>query len=207
MNRAFILPALRDLGPDLLHLSRGRRIWTLAIPFVWCGAYFAFAIVGWWPLAVFALVALSFMTYGSASHDLVHRNLGLPKIANDVLLCLMELLALRSGHAYQAVHLHHHARYPHADDIESAAARRSWWGALLEGVTFQPRIWLWALRHGHANRWVLGEGAACLGLFTLAVGLAPLTLIPLTYAVLMVMGSLDHSRDDVLPTARPVGGE
>jgi beta-carotene hydroxylase len=89
----------------------------------------------------------------------VHRNLGLPRAVNDALLCVVELLALRSGHAYQAAHLHHNARYPHPDDIEASAARRSWIGALAEGPAFQHRLWLWALRNAaQARAWVVGEG-------------------------------------------------
>src|SRR5207237_2035614 len=134
----------------------------LASPFGWCSAYFILAAFDWWWGAVFALVALSFVTYGSISHDLVHRNLGLPAWLNDLLLCVIELLALRSGHAYQASHLHHHARFPHADDIEATAARRSWFGALAEGIVFQFRIWFWAFRQAEqARRWIVGEGVAC----------------------------------------------
>src|SRR4051812_25204323 len=127
------IPSLRELGSDLQQVPAWRRLLTLTLPFVWCGAYFAFASMGWWPPAVFALVALSFVTYGSISHDLVHKNLGLPRRLNDILLCSIELLALRSGHAYQAAHLHHHARYPASDDIEATAARKTWVGAVAEG--------------------------------------------------------------------------
>jgi beta-carotene hydroxylase len=184
------LPPLRELGLDLLRVAPLRRLLTLALPFGWCGAYFLFAAWGWWPPAIFALVALSFVTYGSISHDFVHRSLGLPRAVNDWLLCLIELLALRSGHAYQAAHLHHHARFPHPDDIEATAARRSWAGALAEGLVFQFRIWLWAVRHAPRVRaWVIGEGVACLALATLAVALSPVTPAPLVYAVLVVMGS------------------
>jgi beta-carotene hydroxylase len=184
------LPPLRELGPDLLRVRPWWRWLTLALPFLWCGAYFGLAAAGWWPPAVLALVALSFVTYGSTSHDLVHRNLGLSRAANDVLLCLVELLALRSGHAYQAAHLHHHARFPEPDDVEATAARKSWLGALAEGPLFQPRLWHWALRHSSQGRaWVVGEGVACLGLLGLAAALWPVTPAPLTYVVLMVLGS------------------
>ena len=183
------LPPLRELGSDLLRLSPRRRLLTLSLPFLWCGAYFAFTAIGWWPLAVFALVGLSFVTYGSTSHDLVHRNLGLPRALNDALLCVVELLALRGGHAYQAAHLHHHARYPHADDIEASAARRSWIGALAEGPAFQCRIWLWAVRNAaQARAWLVGEGLACLALAALALALFPVTPVPLIYVVLTVAG-------------------
>jgi beta-carotene hydroxylase len=183
------LPPLRELGPDLLRVALWRKLLTLALPFVWCGTYFAFAALGWWPAAVFAVVAFSFVTYGSTSHDLVHRNLGLPRAANDVLLCLVELLALRSGHAYQAAHLHHHARYPHAGDVEAAAARRSCPGALAEGVVFQFRVWSWAVRNARQTRaWVIGEGVACLALATSAVASSAATTVFLVYMALVVMG-------------------
>jgi fatty acid desaturase len=183
------LPPLRELGLELLRVNPWRRLLSLALPFAWCGAYFAFAAAGWWTLAVFALVALSFVTYGSTSHDLVHRNLDLPHAANDVLLCLIELLALRSGHAYQAAHLHHHARYPHTDDVEATAAGRPWAGALAEGFVFQFRVWLWAVRNtGPVRTWVLSEGIVCVTLVALAVSISPITPVPLVYVALMVMG-------------------
>jgi beta-carotene hydroxylase len=178
------------LGPDLLRVSPGRRLLSLALPFVCCAAYFGFAALGWWPAAVLAVVALSFVTYGSTSHDLVHRSLGLPGRVNDVLLCLVELLALRSGHAYQAAHLHHHARFPHPDDVEASAARRSWLGALAEGPSFQLRLWLGAVRNAKGARaWVVGEGVACLALAGLAVALSPVTIAPLVYAALVTVGA------------------
>lgn len=183
-------PSLRELGLDLLRVSPRQRLLSLTLPFFWCATYFGIAALGWWPLAVLALVALSFVTYGSTSHDLVHRNLALSRTANDVLLSLVELLALRSGHAYQAVHIHHHARFPSPDDIEATAARRSWAGALAEGFVFQFRIWLWAVRNARRARgWVLGEGMACVGIVALSVALSAVTLIPLAYVALMIMGS------------------
>jgi beta-carotene hydroxylase len=185
-----ILPPLGELGYDLLHVGRARAMLSLALPFVWCGAYFAFAALGWWPAAVFALVGLSFVTYGSVSHDLVHHSLGLPRGANDLLLCVVELLGLRSGHAYRAAHLNHHARYPHPDDVEATAARKSWVGALVEGVVFLPRIWLWAVRHSPRDRaWIVGEGIACFLLAIAALVSWPFTPAPAVYVMLMVIGS------------------
>ena len=188
--RPLELPSLQKLGPDLLALSPWRRLFSLSLPFIWCGAYFVFAGLDWWPLAIFALVALSFVTYGSTSHDLVHRCIGLPRRVNDLLLCLIELLALRSGHAYQAAHLHHHARYPHTDDVEATAARRTLAGAIAEGFVFQFRIWLWAFKHARqARAWIMAEGLACVMLATVAVLLLPLAPMLLIYVVVMIMGS------------------
>ena len=184
------LPPLRVLGPDLLTVRPWERVFTLTLPFVWTGAYFAFAFLGWWPAAVFSLVALSFVTYGSSSHDLVHRTLGLPRRLNDWLLCIIELLALRSGHAYQAAHLHHHARFPHPDDVEATAAGRSLLRALAEGPVYVVKLWLWAVRNARPVRaWVVGEGVACLVLMVVAIALIPVTPVFAIYAGLMIAGS------------------
>jgi beta-carotene hydroxylase len=105
-------------------------------------------------------------------------------------LTLIELLALRSGHAYRAAHLNHHARYPHEDDVEGAAARMSLGRTLLEGVIFQPKICLWALKHMKTERRVIAaEIVAVMFLIALAVALAPATKILLIYVVLMIAGS------------------
>ena len=78
-----------------------------------------------WLLSTFSLILLSFFTYGSISHDLVHSSLKLPRNLNTFFLSTIELLALRSGHAYRLAHLHHHRRYPHDNDIEGAASKMS----------------------------------------------------------------------------------
>jgi beta-carotene hydroxylase len=143
-----------------------------------------------WPLAVLTLMYLSFATYGSISHDLVHRTLGLPRRLNDVFLTLIELLAFRSGHAYRLAHLHHHARFPHDDDVEGAAAKMSLVGAIFEGIVFQPRIMIWAARRrGRSRPIVLVEIALVLCLLAACFAAIPVTPIWAVYAVLMIMGS------------------
>ncbi|MEZ0265624.1 MAG: fatty acid desaturase, partial [Phycisphaerae bacterium] len=94
-----------------------------------------------------------------------------------------------SGHAYRLAHLHHHARFPHDDDIEGAAAKMSFLRTLLEGVIFQPRIMAWALaRHSRTTPIVVVEIVLVLillaGCFT-ALAWTPVFAV---YAVLMVMG-------------------
>jgi beta-carotene hydroxylase len=181
---------VRELGDDLLVVRHWERLFTLALPFAWCGAYFAFAAIGWWPAAVVALVALSFVTYGSTSHDLVHRSLGLSMRTNDIFLSVIELLAFRSGHAYQAVHLHHHATFPDENDIEAAAARGSFVAALLHGVVFQFRICKWATRHAARKRkWIVAEGIACVVLAALVIASISITPIFVVYMSLMILGS------------------
>jgi beta-carotene hydroxylase len=184
------IPNLRELGADLLVVSLWQKLLTIAYPFLWFGAYFAFAVLGYWPLAVGSLVCLSFVTYGSTSHDLVHRNLALSRKANDMLLFLIELLAIRSGHAYQAAHLHHHARYPDSDDIEATAARKPFLGAVAEGFIFQTRIWLWALKNAGQNRgWIICEGIACAVTVSVAMITFPFSPVLVVYVALMKMGN------------------
>jgi beta-carotene hydroxylase len=185
-----VLPELSKLAPELVSITKVQRIFTLSLPFLLSAAYFLFATLRWWPLAVLSLIALSFVTYGSISHDLVHRNLGLRRSVNDLFLSLIELIALRSGHAYRAAHLHHHARFPHSDDIEGAASGMSLLRTLFEGVIFQPKIWFWAVRRSRQRRLLIWlEGCTCLFLIGLSLMLYSITPIFLVYVVLMIMGS------------------
>ncbi len=184
------LPSLDTLGRDLLHVARWRRVISLVLPFGLTAAFFVLTARGWWLPALACPVLLSFLTYASTSHDLVHRNLHLPGWLNEALLCGIELLAFRSGHAYRAVHLNHHAHFPDDDDLEGAAAGMSWPRALLDGVTLQYRLWIFALRRPGRHRWwVAGEGATVLLLLAGCLGLWPVTPWPLIYAALMVAGS------------------
>lgn len=184
------LPSLTALGRDLLRVEPWQRWCTIVLPFACVLAFALFAWSGWWMAAVLATAAYTFYSYGSTSHDLVHENLALPRWANDVLLSLVELVGLRSGHAYRAAHLYHHARFPHRDDIEGAAAHGSSFGALLAGPLHQPRIWWWAVRHARRDRsWIVMEGIGCVAIFGLALVAIPITCIPLAYVVLVVLGS------------------
>jgi beta-carotene hydroxylase len=178
------------LGDDLTRISAFRRWLSVILPFAWFAGYFALAALGLWAPAVLCLAALSFVTYGSVSHDLVHRTLGLPRRLNDFLLVAIELLALRSGTAYRLAHLHHHRRYPAEDDVEGAAARKSMVGALLEGVRFQLKLfaWAWANHPQQRGRLALEGGLILAGYLT---GVAALywTVAPLAYATLMTAGA------------------
>lgn len=184
------VPSLRELGTDLERITLRQRIATLAMPFLCVALYSAFAARGFWPAAVVTLMYLSFVTYASVSHDLVHGTLRLPGWLNDLLLSLVELLALRSGHAYRLAHLYHHARFPQEDDIEGAASRMSFLRALLEGPLFHPRLWLWAMRRGGRERWLIAtEGLLCVLLLGVAVALWRVSPMFPVYAALMIMGS------------------
>ena len=184
------LPNLSDLGIDILHLTKWQVARTITLPFIAFVAFWILAGSGHWIPAALSLMVLSFVTYGSTSHDLVHGNLGLKRLPNDILLSVIEVISLRSGHAYQAAHLNHHARFPHEDDIEADAARMSLIRALLEGVLFQFRIYAWALRNPRGRRnWIVGEGFAVLMIVLGAITAFPYTIIPAVYVGLMVAGS------------------
>ena len=184
------LPSLQELGLDLLRVPLWRRVLSLLLPFVLCTAFFVLASCGHWLLALACPVLLSFFTYASISHDLVHRTLGLPRWLNEVLLSAVELIALRSGHAYRLSHLHHHARFPAEDDVEAAAARLPFGRALLDGVTLQWRLWFRALaQRGPHRPWIVGEGIAIGLLMAAALTCLPWTTLPAIYGALMIAGS------------------
>jgi beta-carotene hydroxylase len=184
------LPSLDSLGRDLLVLPAWRRVLSLTLPFLLVTAFFVLAAHGFWIGALACPVILSFITYGSISHDLVHRTLALPRWLNDALLCATELIAFRSGHAYRFTHMHHHARFPADDDVEARAARMSLIGSLLDGITLQPRLWFFAMREAKRERaWLISEGIAVLGLACASIVLIPITPLPAVYAALMIAGS------------------
>ena len=183
-------PRLRELGYDLTQISPLRRGISVVAPFFYAAGYFVLATHQKWAEAISFLVVLSFVTYGSVSHDLVHANLGFPKRTNDFLLVLIELLALRSGTAYRLVHLHHHKRYPADDDIEGAAAKMTLVGSLIEGILFQTRIYNWAWKRYPRYRYRLGfEGALIGAVYITSIAVLPWYKAPFVYASLMTIGA------------------
>ena len=184
------LPSLDTLGRDLLEVPWWRRAVSLVVPFGLTAGFFLLAARGWWWAALVCPVALSFLTYASTSHDLVHRNLHIPHGLNEALLCAVELLAFRSGHAYRTVHLNHHAHFPEEGDLEGAAAKMSLPRALLDGLTLQYRLWWYALaRPGSNRRWVVAEGTAAVLLLLGSAAAWRWTHLPAMYAGLMIAGS------------------
>jgi beta-carotene hydroxylase len=184
------LPALKLLGEDLLRVSWEAQFVSLAAPFACTLLFFFFAAYGWHLAALISAMALSFVTYASTSHDLVHKNLGLPLWLNETLLAVIELLAFRSGHAYRVVHLYHHAHFPDHKDIEGRSAQMSLPRALIEGVTLQFRIWRFALgQHGPNRRWVIAEVAGALVILAACLAVIAVTVLPAVYACLAIAGS------------------
>jgi len=184
------LPTLSELGKDLVRVSKLQVCLSLLFPFILTAGFFIFCAAQLWLLAFLCPVLLSFYTYGSVSHDLVHRTLGLSKPLNEFLLCAIELLTLRSGHAYRESHLNHHAKFPSDDDLEGAASEMSIPASLLDGMTLQLRIWYHAVRKSKVGRrWMYGEAIAIVAIITLSIGAIPWTVFPLAYCALVIGGS------------------
>jgi beta-carotene hydroxylase len=184
------LPSLTDLGADLRESTVGRRYITVGHPELCVAGFMLSAHLGFWPSAVACVMAYSFLSYGSASHDLVHRSLGFRPRENAFWLSLIELLGLRSGHAYRVAHLNHHARFPHKDDIEAEAAHLSFWRAIAVGPLQGFRTCVWALRNGDRFRkLIVLEMALCILFFVAALVASRWTYIPIIYVCLVVAGS------------------
>jgi beta-carotene hydroxylase len=185
-------PSIKELGIDLLTLSRFQLVSTLLIPFSLFVLYFVFAFNGNWFFAVLCTVGLSFTSYGSTSHDLVHENLKIHRNLNSFLLSLLELICFRSGHAYRLSHLYHHRRFPNEDDVEGAASRMTFIRTLLEGFIFQFKIYFWAVNQNRSSRYfhlVLFEGIGILTLVFLSLISLPYTWVLFVYMILMIAGS------------------
>jgi beta-carotene hydroxylase len=185
------LPSLKDLGDDLLRTGPIRIGISLLAPFAMVGLYFWLAFQGLWVPAFLCVVYLSFCTYASTCHDLVHGALRLPRWLNDLLLSTIELLCLRSGFAYRRTHLHHHRFFPHKDDIEASIAYGSLGKMLLLSPFHQARLWFWsfrkAARRGQAI--LLLEAFLACAYIAFAFAMLPSTPAFLIYAILVIGGS------------------
>ena len=185
-------PSIKELGVDLMTLSGFQLATTLLLPFIFCILYFVFAFHDFWFFAVLCTIGLSFTSYGSTSHDLVHENLRINKKLNSFLLFFLELICFRSGHAYLLSHLYDHKIYPHEDDVEGAASRMSFVRTLLEGVIFQLKIYIWALSRYKKSRHfriILLEGIAILILVLCCFISLAYTPVLFIYMILMIAGS------------------
>lgn len=187
-----IKPSIKDLGFDLLTLTRFQLLVTILTPFVFFALYFVLAGRNHWIPAILCTMALSFFTYGSTSHDFVHENLKLNRRLNTFLLSLLELICFRSGHAYKLSHLHHHNRYPHEDDVEGAASKMTLIRSLFEGIIFQIKIYAWALHYHRTHKYyrlIVLEGTMIMLMIAFCIYSLSFTYIYFCYMCLMISGS------------------
>ena len=184
------LPTLAELGDDLLVTSPRQRVLALARPYAGVAVFVAVAALRWWwitPLVVFGI----FVAVVTATHDVVHRTLGLGPRATDVWLFLLGLVLLESGHAYRMTHRQHHRLFPSPDDPEGYPANLSLAGAVLYGPVFLVRLWCWSFARGRRTEraWLLAEAAAPVGAVTGGILLWPVTPALLFYATMAIVGS------------------
>jgi beta-carotene hydroxylase len=185
-------PRLDELGTDLLVTTPRQRRVCLARPFLGVALFALVAYLRWWwatPLVVFAI----FVAVVTATHDVVHRSVGLGPRQTDWWLFLLGAVLLESGHAYRATHLQHHRLFPHPDDPEGYPANLSLLGAICYGPVFLARLWWWALRRPATRRpqraWLAAEALIPVGCVTGGILLLPVTPALLLYTGMVVVGS------------------
>ena len=143
------LPTKNEVTRLLKPLGVIEIFFTIARPFIFFVSFFFFCQHNLPFLAFISVVLMSFFTYPSLSHELVHQNLCLGKHLSQFLLSLLEGLMLRSGESYRLVHLKHHACFPHPnEDLEGRASYSSLLVAILSGVLFQIEVVFWGLKNG-----------------------------------------------------------
>jgi beta-carotene hydroxylase len=184
------LPSLPELGADLVRTTPRQRRIALLRPYAGVGLFILAAWLRWWwatPLIVFGI----FVAVVTATHDVVHRTLGLSARQTDWWLFLSGLVLLESGHAYQLTHRQHHRLFPDADDPEGYPAELSLLGAVCYGPVFLVRLWFWSWRRaGRRYRaWLLAEALAPLAAVAAGIILWPQTPALLAYAVMAIVGS------------------
>jgi beta-carotene hydroxylase len=186
------LPALAELGDDLLTTSRWQRRWALARPFLLVLLVVAVSHAQLWWLAPF-VVFLVFVAIVTVTHDVVHGALGLSEKQTEWWLFLLGAVLLESGHAYRATHHQHHRVFPGPDDPEGDPARMRLWEAILWGPLFLPRLWLWAFRRNRGRsdqrHWLLAEAIWALGFPIAALAYWPVSKGPALYTLLAIVGS------------------
>ena len=185
------LPRLDALGKDLLATTCRQRWLACARPFIGLAAYCVAVWLGWW-WATPVIVFLIFVAIVTVTHDVVHGSLGLGPRQTEWALFVFGAILLESGHAYRLTHLQHHRVFPDRDDPEGDPARMTFWGAVLHGPVFLPRLWWWAYwRSSHAGQrcWLLAEAGWALTVPLAGILLWLWTPAVLVYAVLVLVGS------------------
>jgi fatty acid desaturase len=184
------MPTLHELGTDLLITTPRQRVMALLRPYVGVALFVIAALLGWWgltPLIIFGI----FVAVVTATHDVVHRTLGLTDRQTDVWLFLLGLVLLESGHAYRMTHRQHHRLFPSPEDPEGYPADLSFIGAVLYGPVFLVRLWCWSFRRAdRSTRSVLVVEASA-PILAVTAGVVYWSVAPgiLVYAAMAIAGS------------------
>lgn len=186
------LPALREITIQLKPVSAIEKWSVVAIPLLTMATYFLFEAIGWYWLAFLSLIYLSFVTYGSCCHDLVHCNVGFSRSTSNFWLSFIELFMMRSGTTYRITHLNHHQHYPDFKlDPEGRASYFSLWRTFAEGPVFHVKLILWTLRHANARDrlWVKVEVLTIFMFYLLGIALLSSFPALLVYQLIVTMGA------------------
>jgi beta-carotene hydroxylase len=181
---------MKELGDDLLVTTRRQQVLGLARPYLGVGLFVAAAWLDWWwltPLIVFGI----FVAVVTATHDVVHRTIGLTDRQTEIWLLLLGLVLLESGHAYRMTHRQHHRLFPSPEDPEGYPADLSLFGAVLYGPVFLVRLWCWSFVRAdrRARGWLVVEASAPIIAVIAGVGYWSTTPYVLAYAVMAIVGS------------------
>lgn len=181
-------PRIRQINwRDLTQLSTREKVVELTLSLPWLVlAVFAFHR-RWWPLALSASF-LFFLTGLRQAHGAQHYSLGVPRLAQDLLLLVLSVLMLSSLHALQATHMHHHRHALDESDLESATARMSWWKAIMSGPWFILALNLQGYRmaEGVKRTWILWEAALIAAWLVFVFSWAPAAVQ--SFATAMIVG-------------------
>ncbi|NHZ62323.1 fatty acid desaturase [Massilia genomosp. 1] len=184
------MPQLGSLDDHLLTVAAWQRIVLAALPVLTLAAFSALYAQGLY-LALPVVMLMHFVVTVAYLHDVAHGSAGLDARVTHVVLFIVSVLVLQSGHSFRYTHLHHHAHCLEEDDLEGAPARASLLGALLAGPLYLPRLWresLRKIRPARERRWMVAELATSLALVLLALWLTRWTTGPLLYCAMAWAG-------------------
>lgn len=151
------LPPLSELGTDLLGTSPLARTIVIGRPFALVALYFAFFEIGWWPVAI-CLTPYIYLTVGAAVHDLIHKSLGVPDRFHGIVLSVVGVLALESGHTLRETHQVHHRKLHTSVDPEGYVDEFSALRTLGEGPLYKHYLACWVVKNRpNSRRWVVAE--------------------------------------------------
>lgn len=183
-------PTIKELGKDLLEVPLLSVILSVTSPFILWFLFIVAYIVESYFLGFLAVAVLSFITYASVSHDLLHCNLALPKRINELLFTIIEIGCLRSPTSYRITHIYHHKNFPSNSDLEGRGAKLSLINSLASGPFNQIKLWIFSYRTARSKRKKLILEALVISLFiSTAIIIFPYTFWPLYYVFLIIGGS------------------